>query len=1260
MVLTIYGKDGRRKADIAANDSSTQTKAVQGDNMLALSFTHYAHIALEVNDWCDFIGERYWLTERYAPKQVSESEWTYNLKLLGVESLIKRFLVLETTDGNAEPVFTLTATPREHVAMVVECINDGMGHITDWKVGQVDGDELIVIDYEGKYCDEALKEIAEKAGGKAEWWIEGQTVNVCRCEIGEEITLGYGKGLTSLDRTMGNEKFYTRLFPVGSDRNIDPAEYGHSRLMLPGGQKYVELHTDEYGIYDHYEKDAFAHIYPRRVGKVSSVRSEEKKGEDGKPFTIYYFKDEELNLDPNDYELPGQVKRVSFQSGSLAGLGESDDHYFEVNFDSKTREFEIITIWPYDDDTQLPGGALVPEKDNEYILWNVKMPREYYTIAEDELKREVDKYNEEHWRDVSVYKAPTDHVWVEQQGVELYPGRRVKLESRKYFPDTGYSHSRITKITRKVNLPGQIDLEISDALQTGALERMGDSINDVKNYTRNRTSGSLPDIIRSWDNTLPTDTNLFSARRSQKEFINKNRADRAKKKITFEDGMGIGLENNGGIDAKGNAELLSLVVKELLRSPNGRHGFDGDGWMLSMENALSHLSIDKLTVRQTMTVFELLIQKVRSVGGQICVSAANGRVKLAVYDTDTCRIEFEQENTFVAGDLVRCQTFTKDKLKSYWVEVVAADAGGITVRTSDFPEGTYAEPGDECVLMGNTSNPKRQNLILISATEDGHPRLDVLDGVKDRNFDGCLRVRLGDLDGISDDRFPAGNQPHGNGLYADNAYLRGTFLLSTGEDIKTKFEITEGKIEGAVEGLRQDFAGDKGYLSNSTFAGGMAKWDTQNEAVFFLVGNRWVWANKNVLTKKGDSASVMKDDGRTVVRICNKYIIQKNINLRSIPHFAENAAGKKEALPVYLSFFYRCREAGTLNVRFDNVDKTGFENFNSMDATEELAATEGYVQYQCNGLWNGTGDFHLSFTGDICLYMLILSTDRVESLAYKYKTLFEQSETLLRIAALNFDKDGNVLEGSQILTNAKYNLLISELFNEDGSLKNKSGLVTQAEFAAMFSEAVDAAGLVRRSEISTFVTKDEVGNLISQARIKADQITLEGLVTANGNFKILEDGSVEGKNGSFSGIFNASLFYGSMRKVTEREYVIDPATEPYNWYVIDEPTEKQFLTLPPAAEYEGLELSFFIKNSKWKYDVNTTHIKAADGDSLYTKMNIQNMPSDVETGEFYTFENFGAIYTGDGSYNLMQPNMVIKIKSLFGAWYSIEGLWTGE
>lgn len=1093
MVQTIYDKTGYAKAEIAPDDSSTQVKEVQGDNILTLSFTHYANIALDVNDYTDFEGERYWLMEKYAPKQNNETEWVYDLKLYGIESIIKRFLVLETTDGNAEPVFTLTAPPRDHVKMIVKCINDGLDHTTDWKIGQVDGTDNIVIDYEGKYCDEALKEIAEKVGGKAEWWIEGQTVNICRCEHGEELAIGYGNGLTELERDTSNTaKFYTRLFPIGSTRNIDPEKYGHNRLMLPGGLKYIELHTEEYGIYDHYEQDAFSGIYPRRLGLVSSVRSETKTDDDGNPFIIYYFKDDTLNFDPNEYELANEVKRVSFQDGELAGLGTDDDHYFEVNFDSKTREFEIITIWPYDDDTQLPGGNLVPKEGNHYILWNIRMPDEYYTLAEEEFRTAVDQYNAEHWQDISIYKGKTDHVWVERNNADLFVGRRVRLESEKFFPDTGYRSSRITKVTRKVVLPSQVDLEISDALQSGTLDQVNDSLANIKNYTRERTSGSLPDIIRTWDNTLPTDTNLFSARRSQREFLSKKKIDRAKKKIIFDEGIDLGdfVEGvaGGHLDGKGNGELLTMVVRQLLRSAKFVDGFNGEGWQLWIdESGLSNLTVDKLTVRQIMTIFELLINKVRSVGGQICVSAANGKIKSVEEQDGYYLIRFEQENTFVAHDLMRCQTFTGANLKSYWVEVAGVSGDGILVAKEEFDK-TEPEEGDECVLMGNTTNGKRQNLILISATEDGQPRIDVMDGVNGKSFTNALRARLGNLDGIKDDWFPSNNQPHGNGLYSDNAYLRGTFLLVTGEDIKTKFEITEGKIESAVEGLRQDFASDRGYLNNPAFSDGMDKWATENETVFFLAGNRWIWTNGKALSKRGNSASVCKDMGRTVVRIRNKYISQKNTNLQSIPPMTTKEDGTKEAIPVFLTFFYRCAKAGTLTVEFENVDKTGFENFNSMHVEEKIAETDGYKQYSCNGLWNGTGDFKLSFTGDIYLYMLILSTDRVESLTHKYKTLFEQSERLVKISAAVFDKDDNALR--------------------------ETGLMIQPEGSGIYVK--DANGKLALIGVGVEET-DADGNAKTVIKLTSDHIKLEGLVTANGYFKVRTDGSIEARGGTFRG-----------------------------------------------------------------------------------------------------------------------------------------------
>lgn len=528
-------------------------------------------------------------------------------------------------------------------------------------------------------------------------------------------------------------------------------------------------------------------------------------------------------------------------------------------------------------------------------------------------------------------------------------------------------------------------------------------------------------------------------------------------------------------------------MREFLRSPKFVDGLFGEGWRLWMEDALSHLTIDKLTVRQVMVVLELLIEKVRSVGGQLCVSAANGKIKTAVLEDGYWRITFEQDNSFQAHDLMRCATFSGGNLKGYWVEVAGVEGDSILVSEDEF-SGSLPEAGDECVLMGNTENPLRQNLILISATEDGQPRVDVMDGVKAKNFTGCLRARLGNLDGISDDWFPADNQPHGNGLYSDNAYLRGTFLLVTGEDIKTKFEIVEGRITSAVTALRNDFATEKGYLNNPAFDDGLEKWNTENETVFFLAGNKWIWANNNVLTRKGDGASVTVDDGRTVVHIRNKYILQKRANLKSIPSMPVNGDGEKEAVPVYLSFFYRCATKGTLRVQFLDVDKTGFANFNSLEVEEELSATDGYVQYTCSGLWNGTGDFKLSFTGDIYLYMLVLSTDKVESLAHRYRTLFEQSERLVKITAAVFDRDENMLE--------------------------ETGLVVKPEGAGIYAQ--DADGKLALIGVSVDGT-DADGNKISVVKLTGDRVKLEGLVTANDNFKILEDGSIEANAGTFSG-----------------------------------------------------------------------------------------------------------------------------------------------
>jgi hypothetical protein len=579
------------------------------------------------------------------------------------------------------------------------------------------------------------------------------------------------------------------------------------------------------------------------------------------------------------------------------------------------------------------------------------------------------------------------------------------------------------------------------------------------------------------------------------------------------------------------------------------------------EDGRTYLTVDKLTVRQTMAVMELLIEKVRSVGGQICVSAANGRIKTVEESGEHYLITFEQDNMFVQHDLVRCQTFTGKDMRSYWVEVTDVTETGIVVGKEEF-EGVEPKEGDECVLMGNTANTDRQNMVLISATEDGQPRVDVMDGVNGKTFANCLRARLGNLDGIKDDKFPADRQPKGNGLYADNAFLKGTFVLETGEDVKTRFEITEGKVQSAIDSVRNDFLSEKGYLNNPTFTSGLEKWNSENETVFFLVGNKWVWANGAALSKKGDGASVVTDMGRKVVRIRNKYIRQKHENLRFVPTFPTNGDGKKEPLPVYLSFFYRCAKAGTLKIGFENVDKTGFADFNSMVVSEEIAATGGYVQYTCSGLWNGTGDFKLSFDGDIYLYMLVLSTDKIEALTYKYKTLFEQSERLVKISAAVYDKDEKMLE--------------------------ETGLITTSKVSGLY--AIDGDG-----NLKSFVGAGQDG-----VKIKASNIQLEGLVTANENFKILADGSIETKNAKIKGYVYSVFKQIDLSDATPLGYNADTGNSEFqlngNLYV-----DASFngVVLPVSEDYEGARVlimdSHFIKT---RTATPPTTIRTSDGSSI--------------------------------------------------------------
>ena len=62
-------------------------------------------------------------------------------------------------------------------------------------------------------------------------------------------------------------------------------------------------------------------------------------------------------------------------------------------------------------------------------------------------------------------------------------------------------------------------------------------------------------------------------------------------------------------------------------------GFAGHGWKLwEYISGKYKLEIDALMVRGTFTVFELLVQKIRSIKGILGITQGNGKIKPSQYD----------------------------------------------------------------------------------------------------------------------------------------------------------------------------------------------------------------------------------------------------------------------------------------------------------------------------------------------------------------------------------------------------------------------------------------------------------------------------------------------------------------------------------------------------------------------------------------------------------------------------------------------------
>lgn len=774
MELEIYNRQGILKKKVSPDSSSRWTEEVGAEFVVTVNFTTWEFFVLSVGDYVEISGKRFSIKKEYRPKKTDTQKYTYNISFYGREHDMQDLLFCRMNQGedDLESVFAYDGTPMEMLEKLVANMNRNTDGVT-WRAGQAVTGDRKTINFNGLFCWDAAGEIA--GAWETEWWLDGEYLNIGKCEHGERVTLGYMKGLkTGLTQNENSNsvKWFTRLIPVGSAKNIDPSKYGHTHLQLPSRDKYIDLNT-QLGLKEHREEAAFQDIFPHRLGTVSSVRSEEQTNKDGKKYTVYYVKDKDLPFNPDEYMIGEEVIHITFESGDLSG------REFECNWHNGTQEFEIINTYP-DENTQIPGGNIIPNIGDTYILTNIRMPDEYYPIAEEQYKQAVDSFLTEYSKDISIYSGDTDYIHVDKNSVPLSLGQRVRLEDAQYF-EAGYLDTRITRIERKLGNLSEASIDCSSAVSTSWKSSVDSTLNNLEYTLAQEMAQTFIRLLKMGDTESPSDYTAFSSLRSRNEFISKRNPDAANELITFLKGLLIG-KNGSGITV--------------------------------LEDGTSQAVVDRLYVKIKAVFDELEVKKKTHVGGEQIISPAGMKCVRVEELDESYRCFFLSEvdgvtinNEFTVGTLALAQEFNIKEGTShnvsnryYWREVTGVGSDYIDLsKTNADKDSDVPAAGDDIIGLGHLTDITRQAAIILSSVNETSPSITFYQGINTFSLAGKEVIGLG----FDKSTGHAYINVYGDayiGAKDKSTYIR--YSQKGGVDIKGMFHIEQGSTGWKnIEGL---------------------------------------------------------------------------------------------------------------------------------------------------------------------------------------------------------------------------------------------------------------------------------------------------------------------------------------------------------------------------------------------------------------------------------------------------------------------------
>lgn len=621
-MITIYRHNGTARLVLDGfSEGSIIHRELMSDHYVSIPFTLDEPIYFRIGDYIDVQGfGRFELSEPYIPKYNQEtSGYDYVLRFDAYYMKWKnKRLRYIPSDGASETSFNLTASIGVHMNVILAQINalglvdssykyNGqayVGRLVGFPTDMINTAKLV--QYNSVDILTGILNIATVF--ECECWVEDNVIFFGKCLLdGEDEEFELDENVLEMSGKESSSDYATRIIAFGSTRNL-PDDYRHNsgevtingiaqkRLMLPLAtcpNGYVQDSDVQNEVEAIEAVVVFDDIYPKTdciVSGVSTYTDTYTDPDTGETITqtFYRLTDGSGLHFSSEYILEGETLHIIFQSGSMNGMD------FECKYNDDEQYYEVIVNENYG--RKLPDEDLHPEIGNKFILvgWDASKIASLglVDVAEENLRQAVLDKIDEMKIDPNTYTCKMMSDWYsdkmdDESFVAYSIGQPVNLINPTYFENG--RRSRIIGYELKLDiLYDQPTYIVGESL---AYSRSKDIQQQIESITYNGQSyqpqgegGSGVYIITTSSQVPSSDYNVYSALRSDRQFLRRDQADTAhgvltfKERSTHEKGANFGTNFvpgiagiGGRIDEDANGELNSLTLRKWLEVPELRY-----------------------------------------------------------------------------------------------------------------------------------------------------------------------------------------------------------------------------------------------------------------------------------------------------------------------------------------------------------------------------------------------------------------------------------------------------------------------------------------------------------------------------------------------------------------------------------------------------------------------------------------------------------------------------------------------------------------